>query len=118
MRLRTGVLCVTYLALLCVQHPNIFAEEKPSLWSSCPHVSLLEILVAAPERNRFPDVQLLVTDPEGRTAGFGVVDTAIPTSQYGDIVEIQSTPDKSTARAVQICSPAQGIYTIQVQELA
>lgn len=94
------------------------AETKESMMFSCLGRPFVGVAAMTPQRDGFPAVRLMLTDPLGRTAGEGSRGRRIPESSYGNIVEIPQHPDRSKARAVEVCNAEQGVYEIRVEELA
>jgi hypothetical protein len=91
-------------------------QVKESLAFSCLGRSFVSVAVMTPERDGFPAVQLMLTDPSGRTAGEGPGER-IPDSSWGEIVQLPEHPQRSRARAVEVCNAEQGIYQVKVREL-
>jgi hypothetical protein len=85
---------------------------------SCLGRPFVSVAAMTPRRDGFPAVELVLTDPLGRTAGAGLHGKQIPESSYGNIVEIPRHPQRSKARAVEVCNAEQGIYEVKVEELA
>ena len=94
------------------------AQPKESLRFSCLGRSFVSVAAMAPRRDGFPAVELVLTDPLGRTTGEGSHGKQIPESSYGDILEIPQHAERSKARAVEVCDAEQGVYEIKVEELA
>jgi hypothetical protein len=59
-----------------------------------------------------------LTDPQGKTSGFGTVDSQIPNSRYGNTIELPNSPNMSKVLAVEVCQPSQGVYTVTIEERA
>lgn len=94
-------------------------DVQPTLRYSClNYEQFLSIAVSTPERDGFPDVRLMLTDPNGRTMGFQAGDHAMPESRYARVVEIPPNPHRSRAIAAESCKPTQGRYKLVVEEHA
>jgi len=87
-----------------------------SLRFSCFDKPFLSISAHSPKHDRFPDIQLEVTDGLGQRAGYGNYQRRIPESHYGKIAEIPKAPDRSRAVAVEVCNAKPGRYTFTVSE--
>jgi hypothetical protein len=92
-------------------------EPQKSLGFSCLRRSFISVTASTSKRDRFPLVQLELTDPSERTTGKGARGSVIPSSRYAEIVELPSAPDRSKAIAVEVCDAEQGIYVLRVHEL-
>jgi hypothetical protein len=92
------------------------AQPHKSLRFSCIDKAFLSVSVSAPRHDHFPNLDLGLVDPAGRTAGMGHDDRSIPNSQYGMVIEIPSHPDMSKAVAIEICDAGPGAYLVSVLE--
>jgi hypothetical protein len=92
------------------------AAKEESLAPSCVGRSFVSVAAMIPRRDGFPSVQLALTDPLGRTAGRSSAGEQIPDARYGNIVQIPPQPERSKARAVEVCGAEEGIYNFVVQE--
>lgn len=94
------------------------ADTQPhkSLRFSCIDKALLSISVSTPRHDHFPNLDLGLVDPAGRTAGMGHDNHSIPNSQYGRVIEIPSHPDMSKAVAIEVCDARPGAYLVSVLE--
>lgn len=91
-------------------------EYSQSLRFSCFDDPFLSVSVSVPRHDSFVNIELGLSDPDGRSAGAGHHSHSIPRSQYGKIVEIPSHPEMSKAVAVEICGAVPGAYLISVSE--
>lgn len=92
-------------------------EVRSTLRYSCIHdEEFLSVAVSTPERDDFPAVGLILTDPNGRRSGLDVGKEPIPGSRYAKIFEIPRISNRSRATAIEICKPAKGKYNLTVAE--
>jgi len=83
---------------------------------NCLEQPFLSVSMSVPQHDKFPNMDIGLVDPAGRTAGIEHHDHSIPHSQYGRVIEIPSHPELSKAVAVEICNPHLGAYLISVSE--
>lgn len=84
------------------------ALPHESLGYNCLDQPFLSISVSVPRHDKFPNMDIGLVDPAGRTAGMEHRDHSIPHSQYGRVIEIPSLPELSKAVAIEICDPEPG----------
>ncbi len=90
-------------------------EPKPraSLRFSCFKKPFLSVSLHTPKRDRFPEVELRLTDPRGRS-GDGAGAKRIPKSQSGRVNDVPGHPTLTKAVAVEVCDAIQGDYSVIV----
>ena len=108
-------LCIVALSGTIAGH-DTQSDGSVSLRFSCLNSGFLSVSAHTPQHDGFPDVDLRLVDPLGRTAGAGRNERPIPSSQYGKIFEIRQQPQKSRAVAVEICDAIPGRYVITILE--
>jgi hypothetical protein len=91
-------------------------EGQQLLYFSCFDKPYVGVIARNPQRDAFPDIELRLMDPEGRTAGYGSHKSTIPNSHYARVIEIPSVPSLSKAVAVEVCGASQGQYELTVRE--
>lgn len=93
------------------------SEYHGSLQFSCLHSAFLGASAYAPQPDKFPNVELRLTDALGRSAGAGSHNHPIPNSRYGRGTEL---PDDIKVNrksvAVEICDAESGRYILNVTE--
>src|SRR5258708_1679424 len=75
-------------------------KPRPSLRFSCFNKPFLSVSLHTQKRDRFPDVELRLIDPRGRSEG-GARAKRIPKSQSGRVIQIPGHPAISKAIAVE-----------------
>jgi hypothetical protein len=91
------------------------SEYPESLRFSCLSASFLSVSADTLPRDDFPDVELRLVDPSGRSAGAGYHKRRIPHSRSGKIIQIPKHPEIK-AVAVEICHAIPGRYLLTVAE--
>jgi hypothetical protein len=91
-------------------------EYRDSIHLSCLESPFLSVSAHTPRHDGFPDVEIRLTNPQGRSAGNGPHDNQIPKSQYGKVAEMPKRPNISKAVAVEVCDAIAGRYVIRVTE--
>jgi hypothetical protein len=91
-------------------------EARKSFGFSCLRKPFVSVSASTPKRDRAPSVQLQLTDPSGRTKGNGTRGLKIPSSRYGEVVQIPNAPNSSRAIAIEVCDAEQGTYEFHVRE--
>lgn len=81
---------------------------------SCLDFPFLGISARTRHHDQFPDLELRLIDPLGRTAGHNSRHPRVPHSQYGKTIEIPGRPRNSKAIALQICNARPGRYALIV----
>jgi len=92
------------------------AHVQESRAYHCLDVPFVGIYARTRDRGATPAIQLLLTDPLGRTAGEGSSGVRVPDSGYGEVVQVQSNPQHSKALGAEICNAKEGTYEIAVRE--
>ncbi len=87
-----------------------------SLAFRCLDKPFISVSVRARDGDTVPAVRFSIADPQGREQGEGVRGAKIPSSSYGDVVQVRTAPQRSKALAVEICKAEQGAYDIKVEE--
>ncbi len=87
-----------------------------SLKYSCHNKPFLSVSAYAAGHASFPDVDLRLVDPSGRSSGKGSEGKRIPNSHYGKVIEMPSHPASSKAVAVEVCDAIEGDYIVVVSE--
>lgn len=109
-------LVLLVLLMHSLLHSSDSTIPRESLVFSCLDKPFVSVAAMGPKHDGFPAVELVLTDPKGRNAGLG--HNRIPHSSYGNIVEMKRYPERSKARAVEVCNAEQGIYALEVHELS
>jgi hypothetical protein len=91
-------------------------DPSESIRFSCLDSRFLRVSAHVPKHDRFPDVELQLTDELGQQAGDGKYNRRIPHSQYGRITELPKMPNRSKAVAVEVCDAKPGRYLFSVSE--
>jgi len=89
---------------------------RNSIHVACPDSRFLSVTAYTMQHDRFPGVELRLTDPKERQAGSGTRDHQIPRMQYGKIIEMPQNPARSKAVGVEICNAMPGRYSMTVME--
>ncbi len=63
---------------------------------------------------RFPDVELRLIDPLGRSLGNSSEGKRIPNAQYGRVIDIPNNATGSKAIAAEVCEAIQGDYLVVI----
>lgn len=92
------------------------SQNTESLALHCLEKPFVSVSVRTRSRDVVPTVKLSLTDPLGRRQGERARSPQIPTSTYGEIVQIPSLPDRSKALAIEVCDAEQGVYKLRVEE--
>jgi hypothetical protein len=92
------------------------SQNSESLALHCFEKSFLSVSARTRSRDVIPTVKLSLTDPLGRRQGELARSPQIPTSSYGEIVQIPRLPDRSRALAIEVCDAEQGVYQLKVEE--
>jgi len=87
--------------------------QEPFAWSCHGH-PYVGVFASVPFHRTFPDLEFRLTDPLGRTAGYGSHKKKIPYSNYGKTV-LPSHPEGSKSLELAVCRAVPGRYTIQVR---
>jgi hypothetical protein len=93
------------------------SRNKESLALHCSEKPFLSVSVRTRNRDVVPAIKLSLTDPLGRWQGDPARSPRIPDSSYGEIVQIPNLPDRSRARAIEVCDAEQGVYKLGVEEV-
>jgi len=114
-KLIPALLLFSLLPITSMGAPDL--EYRGSLKFSCLDSAFLQASAEAPFHDRFPNVELRLTDASGQSAGSGVHNRPIPNSRYGKVIVLPDN-DKvnSKAVAIEICNAAPGRYTLNVSE--
>lgn len=88
-------------------------KPRPSLRFSCLKKPFLSVSLHTPKHDRFPDVELRLIDPRGRS-GDGAGANRIPKSQSGRVIEMPGQPYKAVA--VEVCDAIPGAYALIVSQ--
>ena len=108
---------VSIVATCCsVAAQNSTAKTPESLAFQCFDKPFVSVSARTRGRDTVPVVGLSLSDPLGRRQGEGVHSRKIPTSKYGEVVEVRSAPQRSKALAIEICDAKQGVYELRVEE--
>lgn len=89
-------------------------EPRQSLLYSCLKQPLLRVSATTAGHDSFPDVEVRLVDPLGRSSGNPRKGKRIPKTQYGRVIEVPDHPTKSKAIAVEVCEAIQGDYIVIV----
>jgi len=92
------------------------SKSRQSLRYSCLGKPFLSVSAYAAGHASFPDVDLRLIDPLGRSSGNGSEGKRIPKTQYGRVIEIPKNAKQSKAIAVEVCEAMQGDYVVVVSE--
>lgn len=92
------------------------SDSKLSLHYSCSDRPFLSVSAYLAHHSGFPDLDLRLIDPLGRSSGTSNTGKGIPKSQHGRIIEIRRLPMSSKAVAVEVCEPVDGDYVVVVSE--
>jgi hypothetical protein len=107
----------TVVATCCFAIPqDNSARTRESLARHCFNEAFVSLSARTRNRDTIPNVSLLLTDPLGRMQGEGVRGAGIPTSSYGQIVQVLSSPQRSRALAIEVCGAVEGEYEVMVKE--
>lgn len=106
-----GILASCPVALHAAQ-----SEAQLSLRYSCFNKPFLTVSAHVPRHDSFPAVDLLLTDPRGRSVGHDRAAEKIPNSQYGKTIEIPGHLSQSRAVAAEVCGAIRGDYILVVSE--
>jgi hypothetical protein len=93
------------------------AQATTSLAFSCLGKPFISVSGSTANHGSTPALELSLSDPLSRTAGFEAKGDHIPDSAYGPVIEIPKLPESSRALALEICNAEQGVYEIKVTEL-
>jgi hypothetical protein len=121
--MRRSALTIVVFAVISIhahgQKATKSTDIKDSLIFSCLGKTALSVEAMTSRHVGFPEVQLTLTDPQGRTAGEDSRGDRIPGSRYSRIF---GTPkphkEYSKSRAVEVCNAEQGIYQLTLHEVA
>jgi len=91
-------------------------HTKDLLLYSCFHKPYVGVTAKTPQSDNFAAIELRLTDPTGRTAGYGPHKKLMPHSRYGNVIELPKLPNRSKAVAVEVCGAEQGTYELEVRE--
>ena len=94
---------------------TVRSEPTPSLKWSCHGQPYVQVTASVPYNGAFPELELRLTDPMGRTIGFGSHKKRIPYSHYGKVVELPEHPDISKTLEAAVCRAVRGHYALEVK---
>ena len=92
------------------------SKSRQSLRYSCSNKPFLSVSAYTAGHANFPDVELRLIDPLGRSSGNGSDGKRIPKTQNGRVIEIPKNAKRSKAIAVEVCDAMQGDYLVVVSE--
>lgn len=111
---KTFVLLSILLLAGCIRAQKR-SEVRVSLQYSCIQKPFLSVSAHTSGHQSFPNVELHLIDPRGRTAGLNNR-SRLPRSQSGRIIEIPDDPNQSKVIGAEICDAIQGDYQVIVAE--
>jgi|GEM_PF-3877390 len=115
-RMRRYHTCLLLLLLTLPAPAQVVSTEQKPFRLSCPQSSFLSIAVSTPLGDRFPNLELGVVDPLGRTLGYGQDEHVIPSSRYVRTIQLPELPDRSKAVVIEVCNAVAGFYVVSVAE--
>lgn len=114
--MRARTLATVVLAVIAAQAGNVKGvQPRLSLRSHCLNKVYLAVFVHTLKGDGFPDVDLRLLDPRGRSSGGVAENNRIPKSQSGKMILIPKNA-RTKVIAVEVCDALQGDYTAIVSE--
>jgi hypothetical protein len=92
------------------------SNSRQSLRYSCIDKPFLSVSAYTAGHASFPDIELRLIDPLGRSSGNASEGKRIPSTQYGRVIETPKHATRSKAIAVEVCEAIQGDYLVVVSE--
>jgi hypothetical protein len=114
--------CKYFLLVSIIAAAAQATPPKPneSLELSCNDKAYVGVFAETRDRKTSPSVGLKLIDPSGRAQGQRQKGSSeaqiIPNSHYGDIVRLPGSVFPTSARAIEVCDAAQGVYELTLRE--
>jgi hypothetical protein len=116
MRRGLAFLVIVLFTVIAGETQTKSSKPRQSLRYSCLDKPFLSVSAYAGGHASFPDVELRLIDPLGRSSGNGSKGKPIPKTQYGRVIEIPKHATGSKAIAIEVCEAIQGDYLVTVSE--